>query len=853
MDKKQEFSKTIDDFLNGNINPYAQIFVCKTTKAMLACGAEDLDVIINQSTLRKIMSNDTAKYQHPHNLDKNIIKSIPNELNDPIMILNGSELSSIVLISNLTDENNRNIIISCKLNSTKSIYEVNEITSIYPKNNLANYINVQLKNHNLIGCNKKRANRLLKSLGLQSSEVEASIDYTNIISNSDRNVNIKNNQQPDDTQLKGKLKMKNTTLQHNVKFLWNGIKIDGQLYKGSYYSGTYTETSKLPEGTISIHMDKSNTPRINELEIENNSDSMTDYFETDTIRIRPDSIYYSAAVKAANDYNIHMEKVAIRQYQKLIAKHTGTQMEKYYKQDLEVHQAKLEKLQKPLQNDSEPASDHNSIQNNFGTSLISESHYLNQEQFDEATKFNQRYDFYNCTFDDIKFTDNVVIGKLENCRFNRSTFENFDAESINFNNSVFTDCSIVNSNFKNCNFENAGLYQSQTSKSDFTNTNFAATSIRRTRFDGNELSGVKFHGAILNGVIITDATINKPVEGLYAENITWDGATQRELEARQLKIFNRLRIEPISSVSVIEQAKGQLEPLPSLEPSAEADIQQQHLDKLQAIAEYEQRLNVSPEERIVEMNYSTAHWQPKNNITPDQAEAVYDYITNNKRIGFDRANEIRQSVGNPPLTPDIYYHNIKNMAFVTRYSFGNENSIDIEAIQSALKEVPTEYVISQMTSEQLELYADYYETAVDYSSGLESGLSKADSELYDNIVSIRKNDAALESKIESVKDVANKSDDKTPEGNRSKLKVLLIKNNESPDEVLSNKDLLQGYSFSSQINNLDELKKALQNINKSNSIFKESLQPSDQENLTEQQIQSEQIANLDIFDFDEIM
>ena len=110
------------------------------------------------------------------------------------------------------------------------------------------------------------------------------------------------------------------------------------------------------------------------------------------------------------------------------------------------------------------------------------------------------------------------------------------------------------------------------------------------------------------------------------------------------------------------------------------------------------------------------------------------------------------------------------MAFVTRYSFGNENSIDIEAIQSALKEVPTEYVISQMTSEQLELYADYYETAVDYSSGLESGLSKADSELYDNIVSIRKNDAAFESKIESVKDVANKSDDKTPEGNRSKLK-----------------------------------------------------------------------------------
>ena len=77
-----------------------------------------------------------------------------------------------------------------------------------------------------------------------------------------------------------------------------------------------------------------------------------------------------------------------------------------------------------------------------------------------------RYHFYNCTFDDIHFSDNVVIGQLEKCRFNRCTFENFDAESINFNNSVLTDCNIINSNFKNCNFESVGLYQSQISKSD---------------------------------------------------------------------------------------------------------------------------------------------------------------------------------------------------------------------------------------------------------------------------------------------------------------------------------------------------------------------------------------------------
>ena len=376
------------------------------------------------------------------------------------------------------------------------------------------------------------------------------------------------------------------------------------------------------------------------------------------------------------------------------------------------------------------------------SSLVPGRNYLNQEQFDQATKFNQRYDFYNCTFDDIKFSDNVVVGKLENCRFNRCTFENFDGKKMNLSHSTFANCKIISSNFENAYFEGADIYHSEINNSNFEMANFSTASIRNTEFKGNDLSSVLFYGATLNDVVMRDTVIQNPPEGLYLEDIYLDGATHQELEARQREIVNQLRIEPISSAYVVQQAQKQLEPL------TESDGQKQHLDKLQTIAEYEQSLNVSPEERIVKMNYTTAHWQPKDNITPDQAGAVYNHITDNKRIGLERANEMRQGVGKPPLTPDAYYHNIKNMAFVTRYSFGNENSIDIEAIQSALKEVPAEYVISQMTPEQLDLYADYYESSIEFSSGLETAPSKTDTELYNNIISIRKNDAILESKIE---------------------------------------------------------------------------------------------------------
>lgn len=365
-------------------------------------------------------------------------------------------------------------------------------------------------------------------------------------------------------------------------------------------------------------------------------------------------------------------------------------------------------------------------------------HFSNQKEFEHFTRFNDtRYHFYNCTFDDIHFSDNVVIGQLEKCRFNRCTFENFDAESINFNNSVLTDCNIINSNFKNCNFESVGLYQSQISKSDFTNANFATANIKRTRFDENNLSAVKFHGTTLNGVIITEPTINIPIEGLYDENITWDGATYEEIETLKKNIFSKLKLEPESLVQELGKAANSLESLN--EQTQEMDFQQLHLNKLQAIAVYKQKLNVSPEERIVEMNYNTAHCQPKDNISPDQVEAVYNHITDNQRIGFERANEIRQSVGQFPLNADEYYSNIKYMAYVERFTFGDENSIDIKTINAALEEVPTEYVLSKMTEEQQNLFAYYYEASIDFAVNSEVNLSAADKQLYDDIINIRKN------------------------------------------------------------------------------------------------------------------
>jgi len=101
--------------------------------------------------------------------------------------------------------------------------------------------------------------------------------------------------------------------QEGVKFLFNGIKVNGTLYKAHYSISTCRDE---PEGTITIYARGGHLPRISGLNVQNDSDSQTDYFEYDRARVRPASKYYNE-VKAAADK-------AQEKFQARIARKTGT-------------------------------------------------------------------------------------------------------------------------------------------------------------------------------------------------------------------------------------------------------------------------------------------------------------------------------------------------------------------------------------------------------------------------------------------------------------------------------------------------------------------------------------------------
>lgn len=95
----------------------------------------------------------------------------------------------------------------------------------------------------------------------------------------------------------------------NLKFYWNGIKHNGILYTGSWSLSTDGKT-------VTLYL-RSNGYRFNDYSLipdfnydgakqENNSDAMTDYFET--TRIRFSGTLLASALEAKEKANAHLEK-----------------------------------------------------------------------------------------------------------------------------------------------------------------------------------------------------------------------------------------------------------------------------------------------------------------------------------------------------------------------------------------------------------------------------------------------------------------------------------------------------------------------------------------------------------------
>ena len=189
----ENFSKQVDSVKNGTYPKNDMLtLLSKTPQPLLDIGLDNLPITMTQRHLDTIM-NKNGKYKNAnyHDLGEDIVKQLPEAINNPLDIVqSNTDSNSIVLTTYLADKQNRTVIASIKIDGKGQINNIeidtNVMTSAYGRKNYDKFMQDNIRNGNLLydidrGVIKKATMARLQ-LPRHSSYVDA-VDNASTINN----------------------------------------------------------------------------------------------------------------------------------------------------------------------------------------------------------------------------------------------------------------------------------------------------------------------------------------------------------------------------------------------------------------------------------------------------------------------------------------------------------------------------------------------------------------------------------------------------------------------------------------------------------------------------------------------
>lgn len=171
-DDIERFNKSLDDWEKNKMNPFRLIQVGKIPPVMKALGIADEPVEIQSSTIMKILRPE-PRYTYEsqgHNLTMGDVRAIPKLLADPVMVFTSrTREDSYVFFTERKDSENRSIIIPIAVNKRKGRIIINEITSMYGRNNEFEFVHSSIETGNLVYMDKKRTEEWEKKISSAGS------------------------------------------------------------------------------------------------------------------------------------------------------------------------------------------------------------------------------------------------------------------------------------------------------------------------------------------------------------------------------------------------------------------------------------------------------------------------------------------------------------------------------------------------------------------------------------------------------------------------------------------------------------------------------------------------------------
>lgn len=160
MEQKNDFKRKLSEWQAGKMKRDEFFWLGTPSTILIEAGISNCPIIMSQSIIKKV----TEKV---HKINFEDIRKIPDELNNPLMILRGTQQNSFVILTEL-QEKERPVVVALYINEQVGRYaqKVNRIASIYGRDNFREYVERQLKENKIIYMDEKRSGWFTRS-GLQ--------------------------------------------------------------------------------------------------------------------------------------------------------------------------------------------------------------------------------------------------------------------------------------------------------------------------------------------------------------------------------------------------------------------------------------------------------------------------------------------------------------------------------------------------------------------------------------------------------------------------------------------------------------------------------------------------------------
>lgn len=169
---KMSFEDQVDAALNRELSPNTSVYVMDTPEMLQAFGLKDYPMLMTPRHIRDITHAKSPKNTHWHGLSVGLVKSLPEMIEDPVMVMrSASKKGDLVIVTAELDGDGLPIIVAVHPDGSgqynKAEIASNFITSMYGKKGFSSFVERAINEGRMLYSNKKRTRPLFTKKRLQ--------------------------------------------------------------------------------------------------------------------------------------------------------------------------------------------------------------------------------------------------------------------------------------------------------------------------------------------------------------------------------------------------------------------------------------------------------------------------------------------------------------------------------------------------------------------------------------------------------------------------------------------------------------------------------------------------------------